>query len=97
VLLPAGTIYRGTAKHYSSGEVQSAYESILARWRENSNTAVLSPSADGPAFIPIGKPRGLQPGDLAKTHFRHQSANYRPGEGFVRVTLADEEAERVAR
>jgi hypothetical protein len=37
VLLPAGTTYRGTAKHYSVGEVQSAYEAILAPPGENGN------------------------------------------------------------
>jgi hypothetical protein len=42
-------------------------------------------------------PTDVTYGQHTKTHFRHQSANYRPGEGFVRVTLADEEAERVAR
>ncbi len=33
---------------------------------------------------------------LYNTYFRHQSANYRPGEGFVRVTVTDEQGERVA-
>ena len=30
-------------------------------------------------------------------YFRHQSANYRPGDGFVRVALGDGEMEQVAR
>ena len=67
VLFPAGTIDRGPAQHSSSGAVHSADESLLARWRENSTTAVRSPSADGPACIPMGKPRGLQPGVLLKS------------------------------
>jgi hypothetical protein len=29
MLLPAGTLYCGTAKHHSVGEVQSAYQPIL--------------------------------------------------------------------
>jgi hypothetical protein len=37
VLLPAGTIYCGTAKHYLIGEVQNAYTSIFAQQGGNGN------------------------------------------------------------
>ena len=45
VLLPTGTIYRGTHKHSSIGEVQSAYVSILAQASASGN--------GGRPFIPM--------------------------------------------
>jgi hypothetical protein len=61
VLLPAGTIYCGTAKHYLVGEVRSAYTSILARWRGNGDeVGYSSPAGDGP-FVPPLKPGAFWP------------------------------------
>jgi hypothetical protein len=43
VLLPAGTMFCGTAKHYSIGEVQSAYLAILAQAGRHGNVAGHAP------------------------------------------------------
>src|SRR5262249_11465054 len=87
VLFPAGTIDRGPAQHSSSGAVHSPYTALLARWRGTGTTAVRSPSADGPACIPMGKPRGLQPGD--------QLGDYAPGSSSVTRCLSTVDAFQV--
>ena len=58
MLLPVGTIYHGTAKHYWLGKVQVSYTFILAQWRENGNRTEPEQNQDRRSPMPEG--RGLR-------------------------------------
>jgi hypothetical protein len=52
VLLPVGTIYHGTPKHYSVGEVQMSYESTLSQASKTGNGGRIFVACGRKPFIP---------------------------------------------